>query len=93
MTTITVPPDLEARLAEEALRRDSTPEAVAIDELRRRFPAAQQGAVRAPAPGQTMYDFLKDYIGVVEGSGEAFSEDCGRRFAEGLEEKRKAGRL
>jgi hypothetical protein len=39
----------------------------------------------------TLYDFLADYIGTVEGSTEAFSEDCGRRFADGLADKQQKG--
>ena len=46
-----------------------------------------------PKPGETLFDFLKDYIGVVSGSGEANSEDCGEKFTDYLVEKKKAGRL
>ena len=37
MTTITLPADIEASLAEEARRRGTTPEAVALDSLRKLF--------------------------------------------------------
>jgi hypothetical protein len=40
---------------------------------------------------RTLYDFLADYIGTVEGSTEAFSEDCGRRFADVLADKQQKG--
>lgn len=33
---------------------------------------------------------LEGHIGVVEGTGEAFSQDCGKRFAEGLAADRAA---
>jgi hypothetical protein len=39
MSTITIPADLEVRIAEEAKRRGTTPELVAVDGLRQLFPA------------------------------------------------------
>ncbi len=79
MSTITLPPDLAERLADEARRRGTTPELLALEGLRRLF---------APASGETMptngtspgpsnlYEYLGDFIGGVAGSGEALSEDC-----------------
>ncbi len=77
MTTITLPPDLENRLAEEAARRGTTPELLALDGLRQLF-------TPTPAPAGTLYDFLAGYLGTVAGTAERLSEDCGRRFSEGL---------
>ena len=91
MTTITLPPDIEGPLAEEAQRRGTTPELLAVDCLRKQFipaTATDKGAER-----ETLFDFLSGYIGVVNGTMEALSENCGRRFAEGLAEKQRRGRL
>jgi hypothetical protein len=79
MTTITLPPDLESRLADEALRRGTTPERLALDGLRRLFaPRVDQTAA------DTLFDFLAGHIGTVAGTAEPLFEDCGRRFAEAL---------
>jgi hypothetical protein len=80
MTTITLPPDLESRLAEEASRRGTSPELLALDGLRRLFAPRPDGA----APADTLFDFLAGHIGTVDGTTEPLSENCGRRFAEGL---------
>ena len=91
MTTITLPPDLEGRLADEARRRGTTPELLAVDGLRQLFappPANSGGEGRG-----TLFDFLTGYIGTAAGSGEPYSGDCGRRFAGGLAEKQQRGRL
>ena len=80
MTTITLPPDLEGRLAEEAARRGTTPELLALDGLRRLFAPRPEEA----APADTLFEFLAGHLGTVAGTAEPLSEDCGRRFAEGL---------
>jgi hypothetical protein len=83
MTTITLPPDLDERLREEARQRGTTPELLAVDTLRRAFVPPE-----VPAEGGgTLHDFLGDFIGSIEGTGESLSTDCGRHFADGLEEK------
>ncbi len=91
MTTITLPPDLEGRLDDEARRRGTTPELLALDGLRQLFapPPTDSGATSKG----TLFDFLNGYVGTVAGTTEPFSEDCGRRFAEGLAEKQDRGRL
>ncbi len=91
MTTITLPPDLEGRLDAEARRRGTTLELLALDGLRRLFasPAGDNGAA-----GQgTLLDFLAGHIGTVAGATEPYSEDCGKRFAEGLSQKQQRGQL
>jgi hypothetical protein len=41
-----------------------------------------------------MADVLAGYTGVVSSGGkDAYSENCGERFAEGMEQKRREGRL
>jgi hypothetical protein len=89
--TITLPPEIEGPLAEQARLHGTTPEALAVETLRSAFVAAQGSA--APVQGESLYDHLKDYIGVVSGSGESFSENCGEKFMEGLLEKKRRGHL
>lgn len=85
MTTITLPDDLARRLAEVAKLRGTTPEEVALEGLRKVFPE-DAGKNSAPAAG-TLRDFLAAHIGVIDGPREAFSQDCGRRFEDGLIEE------
>ena len=92
MITISLPPDLEGPLTEEAQRRGTTPELLVLDSLRTLFvptPASEEPT----GENATLSDFLAGYIGTVEGSREAFSDNCGQRFAEGLAEKQQRGRL
>jgi hypothetical protein len=85
MTTITLPADIEAPLAEEARRRGTTPERLAVDALRLRFaPSVASSSEKPPEPN--LADFLAGYVGLVEGSTEPLSERCGERFAQGLAE-------
>jgi hypothetical protein len=91
MTTITLPPDVEGRLGEEAQRRGTTPELLAIDGLRQLFPPHVHGKTENEAA--TLFDFLNGYVGTVAGSTEPLSEDCGKRFGEALVEKHNRGQL
>ncbi len=96
MTTITLPPDLEGRLADEARRRGTTPELLAVDGLRQLF--APPPANLAPPGNNTLFDFLAGHIGVLSSSehvpgGARMSENGGKKFAEGLLRKREQGRL
>jgi hypothetical protein len=83
MTTIILPPDLESQLADEARRRGTTPERLALEGLRRLF--ARPSAEAAEAVNGTLFDFLAGHVGSLAGVAEPLSEDCGRRFAEGLD--------
>ena len=83
MTTITLPPDLEDRLADEASRRGTTTELLALDGLRRLFASPTDEL----ACTDTLFDFLAGHIGTITGTTEPLSEDCGHRFAEGLAAK------
>jgi hypothetical protein len=88
MTTITLPPDLERTLTEAASRQGTTAEFLAIDTLRKEFtPRGEQ------AEGGNLFEFLSGFIGTIEGPAEAYSEDGGRRLADGLKEKQRQGRL
>ena len=91
MTSITLPPDLEAPLAEEARRLGTTPELLALDSLRQQF-APKTGSGQ-PATAGNLFDFLSGYVGRVSGTPEILSENCGQRFADGLAEKYQQGRL
>ncbi|MBX6313048.1 MAG: hypothetical protein IRY99_09065 [Isosphaeraceae bacterium] len=87
MTTIILSPDLEERLTEEARQRGTTPELLALESLRQLFsPVGDQ-----MTGGAILCDLLAGHIGTVNGTTEALSEDCGRRFAEGLAEQQRQG--
>jgi hypothetical protein len=90
MMTIQLPPELEGPLAEAARKLGMTPEALVLESLRERFGSEESGAERE---GETLFDFLAGHVGTVSGTTEALSEECGRRFAEGLIEERERGRL
>jgi hypothetical protein len=94
---ITLPPDIERVLTEEANKRGTTPELLALDSLRQRFLVEPLPA--APADGEgTLAEFLAAHIGVLHSSeqvpgGARMSEDSGRQFAAGLLKKRQQGHL
>lgn len=91
MTRITLPPELEKPLVEEARRQGTTPELLALESLRRLFvPQAEPGS---SAPDETLFDFLSGHIGKVNGTTEALSENGGQRFADDLEDRHQQGRL
>lgn len=91
MTTITLPPDLERSLIEEAHRQGTTPELLAVECLRKLF--VSMPVVDSSAADATLYDFLSGYVGLVDGTTEALSEHCGQRFAQGLVEQHQRGRV
>ncbi len=94
---ITLTPDIESALAEQARRQGTTPETLAIDALRERFVSSV--ATETPAEGQeTLADFLAGHLSVLSSSeyvpsGARMSENCGKKFAAGLVKKRQKGRL
>jgi hypothetical protein len=91
MTTITLPPEVEGPLIEEARRKGTTPELLAVDCLRKLFtPSPTTGT---SAEGETLFDFLAGYAGTVSGTTEPLSENCGQRFAQGLVEKQQRGHV
>ena len=58
---ITLTPDIEKALSEQASRRGMTPESLALDTLRERF--VNSGITEAPAgEGETLADFLADHL-------------------------------
>jgi hypothetical protein len=71
-------------LVEAARRHGTTPEQLAVESLRQLFipPTRAEGD-----QAKSLYDFLAPHIGTISGSTEALSEDCGRKFADGLAER------
>ena len=90
MTTINLPPEIDGPLVDEARRRGTTPELLAIESLRRLFACA-------PAPGEpgksdTLLDYLGDYVASIEGSEKLPARESGRIFAEAMADKHRRGR-
>ena len=90
MTTINLPPEIEGPLVDEARRRGTTPELLAIESLRRLFACA-------PAPGEsgksdTLLDYLGDYIASIEGTDELSARESGGIFEEAMVDKHRRGR-
>ncbi len=95
--TITLTPDIENALVEQAKEHGTTPEKLALESLRERFvDPTEEGA---PIDGaETLADYLADHIGVIHSSehvpgGARMSENTGKKFAEGMVEKRRRGKL
>lgn len=78
--TITVPPELAVPLAAEAARRGTSPEQLVLAFVRKTI--ADESAI--PKGEGSLLDLLGDLVGSVAGSTEPFSQDCGKRFADGL---------
>ena len=87
MITITLPPEVEAPLEEEARKRGTTPELLAVDCLRDRFSAA--ASQERHDGSESLLDFLSGYVGTISGTSEPLSERSGQRFVEGLLEKQR----
>lgn len=102
--TINLEPDVEVWLRERAAQEGQTAESLAAILLRQQL---QNGAKELSATikekrlkeNETLYDFLKDFIGSVDSSqatgGEVshLSENGEEEFARYLEQKRQQGRL
>ncbi|HEY2882236.1 MAG TPA: hypothetical protein VGJ15_07370 [Pirellulales bacterium] len=93
MTTITIPPEIEAPLAEAAKRQGTTAELLALESLRERF-VCQGSDQEAPREAKNLAEFLQGYVGVIHGernhpSGTPWSEDTGKKFTELLVEQRR----
>ena len=91
MTTITLPPDIESALLEEARKQRTTPELLALERLREFFVPAQTGVGLNQT--ESLFGFLSAHIGTVDGLSEALSENCGPRLVGGLVEKLQQERL
>lgn len=93
---ITLTPDIEQALAEEARKLGITPQQLALDSLRKRFIPPEPPA--SPAGSQeTLADFLREPLGVLHSSehipgGARMSGASGKTFAAGLVAQRQKGR-
>jgi hypothetical protein len=86
MVTITLPPELEKPITEEAQRKGTTPELVALDTLRKGF----LPDTPPPTPEGTLADFLGDFIGCLD-SGEVVP--AGARMSENIGTARSMSRV
>ena len=80
MMVICLTSEIETALNREAQRQGTTPEQLALESLGKLF---LQSPTDASPGNASLFDFLSGYIGTVEGTEEALSENCGWRFAEG----------
>lgn len=91
--TITVTPKLERALSEEAQRQGTTPERLALDRLSEMFTFKDNSLEEEQTEGSA-FDLFDGLLGQVSSGGEGhWSEDTGRKFAEGMAEKRRQGHL
>jgi hypothetical protein len=85
--TITITPEIERGLTEEAQRQGMTPETLALDTLQERFmPVGNVSEGFA-------YDLFAGRVGGIHSGGGNWPEDCGEKFAAGMVKKRQQGRL
>lgn len=96
MATITLPPVLERAMTQEAERQGTSLEMLALDKLNAAF--LPKMPAEPPVEGATLADFLGDFIGCLDSGehipgGARMSENVGEKFAQGMEEKRKTGKL
>lgn len=80
-------PDAEARLRRRASRDGEDAQAVALRLLTERLTEEEGEEEESLPTGRSMADLFAGRVGLVAGSGDAYSEDGGRRFAEGLARK------
>ncbi|HEY2410663.1 MAG TPA: hypothetical protein VGI40_00390 [Pirellulaceae bacterium] len=86
---------MELALENEAVRRGTTPQMLALKIIESQLPAA---SIEESAKVQTLYDFLKPHLdSLPEPPPDApqtnYSQDTGRKFAEAMVEKHRQGRL
>ncbi len=93
--TLELTPDAEEKLRRKASERgqelnDYAQDVLLTDADAPAFPTGEN----PPAPGESVFDSMKEYIGMFSGGGQtSFSENTGEKFAEALLEKRQQGRL
>lgn len=90
---ITLTPEIERALTEQADRQGTTPERLALESLREWFLGFGSRAVEEPAVGsRTLADALSGYVGVLHSSehvpgGARLSEATGKKFSDLLLER------
>jgi hypothetical protein len=94
---ITLTPEIEAALAEQARRQGVSPEQLALESLRQRFVVPRQNTSGTSSHG-TLADFLGASIGVLHSreyvpGGARLSEAKSTAFTESLLKKRQQGKL
>jgi hypothetical protein len=80
MTTIIIPTELEAKMAEAAKREGTTLERLAVESLQKIYASPAESA--ASSNGGTLADFLDGYVGTISGSSEPWSAKTGQRFTD-----------
>jgi hypothetical protein len=93
---ITLTGEIEKGLVEQAGKIGTSPEALAIETLRRQF--ASPTVAEESASQDSLVDFLGDFVGCISSDehvpgGAQLSQDAGKQFTEGMLEKRRRGRL
>lgn len=88
--TITLPPEIEGPLADEARRQGTTAETLAVEALRKAFVPIE---MEPPTSGESLYDRLAGFIGIIDSGDGTLSQNCGERFTDILVEKRRQGHL
>ncbi|MBA3944685.1 MAG: hypothetical protein H0X37_09010 [Herpetosiphonaceae bacterium] len=94
---LTLTPDIEHALREQAQQQGIAPERLALDSLRRQF--VRPVDITQPTENtETLADFLADFIGVLHSSeyipgGARLSEATGKTFTDILIKKRQQGQL
>lgn len=102
--TIACTAEIEAALAKQSQQRGLTPDELAQQILRdglglnARTDLAVNGAAEVEEEEGTLADMLAGYIGVIDSrdyvpGGARLSEDTGRKFAAGMLEKKRLGKL
>jgi len=96
MVTITLSAELEKAVTEEAAQKGTTVELLTLDVLQGYF--LKPSSTKQMPDGATLADALADYIGAIDTrdkypEGSTLSENTGRKFAQGMVEKRKRGKL
>ena len=92
---ISLTPEIEHAVTEEARKLGTTPEALALESLRERF--LPPLSVERSGEEGTLADFLGGHIGVLHSGehipgGARMSEGSGRKFAAALLRQRQQGR-
>ncbi len=88
---VALPPEIAAALIEQARKRKTTPERLALDSLRERFVSSKEEEPPA-AERRTLADLLGDHLGVLRSGehvpgGAQLSENTGQKFTEGMTRK------
>jgi hypothetical protein len=93
--TVTLTPDEEQQLHRAAEKRGQDTDALVREAILQMLVQNQDTPDEdLPAPGESLYDAMKDYIGMFQSGGETtWSENTGEKFTEGLLEKKSQGRL